>query len=145
MSEIDDLRAEVRKLSDRLEIIDLFYRFAAGMDGQDWTLLGGVWADDAVVDHTATHWGKGVVTEKQHGREEVMDAMKKGVSRHFVSHHVITNPRIALNGDRARAKGSRRPITAGDFNAERESADRIRHLNRSWAGRSKLAGAGQRR
>lgn len=103
MTEIDDLRAEVRRLSDRLEIIDLFYRFAAGMDGQDWTLLESIWADDAVVDHTATHWGKGIVEERQHGREEVMAAMKKGVSRHFVSHHVITNPRVTLDGDRARA------------------------------------------
>jgi hypothetical protein len=103
VGEIDDLRAEVRRLSDRLEIIDLFYRFAAGMDGQDWALLGSVWSDDAVVDHTGTHWGKGLVEELQHGREEVMRVMKKGVSRHFVSHHVITNPRIKLDGDRARA------------------------------------------
>jgi hypothetical protein len=96
MSEIEDLRAEVRRLSDRLEITDLFYRFAAGMDGQDWALLESV-------DHTGTHFGKGVVEELQHGREEVMEVMKKGVSRHFVSHHVITNPRIKLDGDRARA------------------------------------------
>jgi hypothetical protein len=103
MSEIEDLRAEVRRLSDRLEITDLFYRFAAGMDGQDWALLESVWSDDAIVDHTGTHFGKGVVEELQHGREEVMEVMKKGVSRHFVSHHVITNPRIKLDGDRARA------------------------------------------
>ena len=103
MSELDDLRAEVRRLSDRLEIIDLFNRFGAGMDGQDWTLLESVFSDDAVVDHTATHWDKGVVEELQRGRAEVMRAMKQGVSRHFVSHHVITNPRIALKGDRARA------------------------------------------
>lgn len=103
MSEIDDLRAEVRRLADRLDIIDLFYRFAAGMDGQDWALLESVWSDDAVVDHTGTHWGKGVVEELQHGRDEVMRVMKKGVSRHFVSHHAISNPRIALDGDRARA------------------------------------------
>lgn len=103
MGELDDLRTEVRHLTDRLDIIDVFHRFAAGMDGQDWTLLESVFADDAVVDHTATHWGKGVVEELQHGREEVMRVMKKGVSRHFVSHHVITNPRIKLFGDRARA------------------------------------------
>jgi hypothetical protein len=93
----------VRRLSDRAEIIDLFHRFAAGMDGQDWTLLESVFADDAIVDHTATHWGRGIVEELQHGRAEVMRVMKQGVSRHFVSHHVITNPRIALHGDRARA------------------------------------------
>ena len=29
--------------------------------------------------------------------------MKKGVSRHFVSHHVITNHRMRIEGDRARA------------------------------------------
>src|SRR3954468_23604893 len=99
MSEIEDLRVEVRRLADRLDITDLLYRFAAGMDGQDWALLGSGWADDAVVDHTGTHWGKGVVEELQHGRDEVMRVMKQGVSRHFVSHHVITNPRIAIAGD----------------------------------------------
>ena len=103
MSEIDELRAEVRRLADRLDIIELFHRFAAGMDGQDWSLLESVFADDAVVDHTATQWGKGLVEERQHGREEVMRAMRQGVSRHFVSHHVITNPRVRLDGDRARA------------------------------------------
>jgi hypothetical protein len=103
VNELDDLRAEVRRLSDRLDIADVFHRFAAGMDGQDWTLIESVFADDAVVDHTATHWGKGVIEELQHGRAEVMRAMKEGVSRHFVSHHVISNPRIALDGDSARA------------------------------------------
>lgn len=35
LSEIDDLRAEVRRLSDREAIRDLFSTFASGMDAQD--------------------------------------------------------------------------------------------------------------
>ena len=103
MSEIDDLRAEVRQLRDRLDITDLFTRFAAGMDAQDWPLLESVFADDAVVDHTAEHWGKGIVKDVQTGKAEVLPEMKRGVSRHFVSHHVITNHRMRIEGDRARA------------------------------------------
>lgn len=103
MSELDDLRTEVRRLSDQLEITDLFHRFAAGMDAQDWALLESVFADDAVFDHTAEHWGKGIVEDLQVGRQEVIRMMKIGVSRHFVSHHVITNHRMRVEGDRARA------------------------------------------
>ena len=104
MSEsIDELRAEVRRLSDRLDITELFHRFAAGMDAQDWSLLESVFADDAVYDHTAEHWGKGIVEDLQVGKPEVLRMMKKGVSRHFVSHHVITNHRMRVEGDRARA------------------------------------------
>ena len=103
MSEIDDLRAEVRALQDRLDITELFHRFAAGMDAQDWALLDTVFADDAVFDHTAEHWGKGIVEDLQVGKPEVLRMMKKGVSRHFVSHHVITNHRMRIAGDRARA------------------------------------------
>ena len=103
VSELDELRAQVRALSDRLEITELFHRFAAGMDAQDWSLLESVFSDDAVFDHTAEHFGKGIVEDLQVGKPEVIRMMKKGVSRHFVSHHVITNHRMRVDGDRARA------------------------------------------
>ena len=63
MSETDELRAEVRRLRDRLDITELFHHFAAGMDTQDWSLLESVFSDDAVFDHTAEHWGKGIVED----------------------------------------------------------------------------------
>jgi hypothetical protein len=37
------------------------------------------------------------------GIDEVMERMRDGVSKHFVSHHVITNHRATIDGDRARA------------------------------------------
>jgi len=103
MGELEELRAEVRSLADRLDITELFARFAAGMDAQDWEMLGSVFADDAVFDHTAEYWGKGIVEDVQVGKAEVLRMMKIGVSRHFVSHHVITNHRMKVAGDRARA------------------------------------------
>ena len=103
MSELEALRAEIRSVRDRLDITELFSRFAAGMDAQDWDLLASVFADDAVFDHSGEHWGKGFVADLQVGKPEVLRMMKIGVSRHFVSHHVITNHRMAIDGDRARA------------------------------------------
>ena len=51
--------------------------YFAGGDAGRADDLNAMFADDAVVDHTATHWGKGVVEELQHGRAEVMRAMKQ--------------------------------------------------------------------
>src|SRR5258708_37423754 len=103
MSELDELRAEVRALRDRAAIQDLFSQFAAGMDAQDWDLLGGVFSNDVVVDHTAEVWGRGRVEELWTGIDHVMERMKAGVSRHFVAQHMITNHRITIDGDRAGA------------------------------------------
>jgi len=102
MGELEELRAEVRSLRDRADIQDLFSQFAAGMDAQDWDLLERVFSDDIVVDHTAEVWGKGQVEDHWVGIDRVMDGMRTGVSRHFVSHHMITNHRVAIDGDRAR-------------------------------------------
>jgi SnoaL-like protein len=103
MSELDELRTEVARLRDRAAIQDLFAQYGAAMDAQDWELLRDVFAPDIVVDHTAERWGEGRVTDEWHGIDEVMKRMKEGVSRHFVSHHMMTNQRVELDGDTARA------------------------------------------
>jgi hypothetical protein len=103
MPKQDDLAARVRRLEDKEEIVELMHSFAAAMDVQDWDLLRSVFAPDIAVDHTAEHWNRGKVVEVQKGLDEVMRVMKAGVSRHFVSHHIITNHRIVVDGDRARA------------------------------------------
>jgi hypothetical protein len=101
-SEIAALRDEVRRLTDRDRIRTVFDDFAAGMDVQDWELLGSVFSADAVVDHSRQTWD-GHRDEIWSGHAEVMDRMRAGVSRHFAGQHVVTNHRIWLNGDRARA------------------------------------------
>ncbi|MBM4420132.1 MAG: nuclear transport factor 2 family protein [Chloroflexi bacterium] len=102
LSEIDDLRAEVRRLSDREAIRDLFSTFASGMDAQDWDVIESVWADDAVFDHSQFRWD-GMNEDVWDGKAHIMRKTKEGVSRHFTSHHIMTNIRIALDGDKAKA------------------------------------------
>jgi ketosteroid isomerase-like protein len=104
VSELDELRAEVRYLSDREAIRDVLTTFATAMDAQDWELLASVWTDDAIFDRTR----QGPVSADDpdgmwRGKQEIMAQMMAGVSRHFTSHHVLANHRISLDGDRAKA------------------------------------------
>ncbi|HZC70648.1 MAG TPA: nuclear transport factor 2 family protein [Jatrophihabitans sp.] len=105
MSELDDLRAQVRELSDREAIRDVLTTFATAMDAQDWELLASVWTDDATFDRRR----QGPLTAEDgtgrvwRGKQEVMAQLVAGVSQHFTSHHVLANHRITLDGDRAKA------------------------------------------
>lgn len=104
MSELDELRAQVRYLSDREAIRDVLTTFATAMDAQDWDLLASVWTDDAIFDRSR----QGQISADDQGgawrgKQEIMARMVEGVSRHFTSHHVLANHRISVDGDRAQA------------------------------------------
>jgi hypothetical protein len=99
---LDTLTATVNRLADRAAIIDLFSQFAAAMDVQDWDLLADVFSDDAIVDHSMETWD-GEVEELWVGIDEVMAKMRDGISRHASGHHMITNHRVTIDGDHARA------------------------------------------
>jgi hypothetical protein len=43
----------LREMSDRLEIQELFARYAHAVDSRDWVALKEVFTEDAVVDRTA--------------------------------------------------------------------------------------------
>jgi ketosteroid isomerase-like protein len=102
VSELDELRLEVRRLADREAIRDVFATFAAAMDGKDWSLLATVWTEDAVYDHSAFTWD-GLEEVVWHGRDDIMRRTIEGVSRHAASHHIVSNHRMRVEGDRARA------------------------------------------
>ncbi|MGH2492835.1 MAG: nuclear transport factor 2 family protein [Candidatus Limnocylindria bacterium] len=102
MGELDDLRAEVRRLSDREAIRDLFITFAAGMDSKDWDLISTIWADDAIFDHSQFGW-EGLSEDVWRGKQQIMKRTIEGVSRHFTAHHIMTNHRMTIDGDRAKA------------------------------------------
>lgn len=94
---------DVRELLDRALIEEVIHQWAASMDVQDWDLMNDAFADEIVVDHTEERYGQGRVIEVQRGRAEVIPVMVAGVSRHFVSHHIVTNHRIKVEGDSGRA------------------------------------------
>lgn len=102
MSELDELRREVGRLADREAIRDVFAAFAAAMDGKDWALLETVWTDDAVYDHSAFTWD-GLEEVVWRGKDEIVRRTIEGVSRHVASHHIVSNHRMRIDGDGARA------------------------------------------
>jgi IS5 family transposase len=98
----DGLQTKVNRLVDRAAISDLFSQFAAGTDVQDWELVADCFAPDAVLDLSRPVWD-GTKDQMWVGRDDVMSNLKKGISRHFVGHHMVTNHRCVIDGDRARA------------------------------------------
>jgi hypothetical protein len=102
VSDLDQLQARVNRLVDRAAICDLFSQFAAGTDVQDWQLVAECFSPDAVIDFTRPAWD-GTKDQVWVGFDDVMANLKRGLSRHFVGHHMITNHRCVIDGDRARA------------------------------------------
>jgi hypothetical protein len=85
------------EISDRLLINDLLDAYAAGCDAKDWDLVRTLFAPDAVLDYTASGGPKGSV-------DQVVPWLEKSLSLFVVTQHHITNRRIALEGETARAR-----------------------------------------
>jgi hypothetical protein len=102
VGELEDLRKEVQRLVDREAIRDVFITFAAAMDGKDWALLETIWTDDAIYDHSAFTW-EGLTANVWRGKADIMKRTIEGVSRHVAAHHIVTNHRMTIRGDGARA------------------------------------------
>jgi uncharacterized protein (TIGR02246 family) len=94
MNEIAALRREVARLADRDAVADIMSRFTAAMDSQDPDGFAPLFTEDIVIVH-----GGGSST----GLDQVVAGLKRAIGTHFTSHHMITNHRVALRGDTARA------------------------------------------
>jgi hypothetical protein len=101
MNDLVELRAEMRRLTDRNEIIAVFDRFGAAADMRDWDLMRDVFTPDAVLDHTAAHEADAAYDSVWDGFDMLLDKVRTGSERHAVTHHVITNHNIKLDDDRA--------------------------------------------
>jgi ketosteroid isomerase-like protein len=93
---VQELERRVARLADEEAIRCLLFEFAAASDGQDFDRLPELFTRDVVVEHP-----KGAA----HGRAEFIPQLRGALEQHFTSHHMITNIRIALAGDRARVVG----------------------------------------
>jgi hypothetical protein len=90
----------VREITDRAEITDALYRYAAGLDSGDATLLESALTDDAVVDLTAATAKLGLDFPALTPREVVVSALTAAVGPLDTSHS-ITNIRVDITGDTA--------------------------------------------
>ncbi|MGH9246523.1 MAG: nuclear transport factor 2 family protein [Acidimicrobiales bacterium] len=91
-AELRELREQIGSLVDRNAIEDLLSEFAAAMDGQDADRIPDLFTPDIVIEHP----GGGAT-----GRDEVVTQLTQAISHHFTSHHMITNHRGTVTGDRA--------------------------------------------
>ncbi len=90
--------SEVRlgELEDRLAITDVLYQYATALDTRDWDLLRSCFTADGVADFLEF----GGVNE---GRDAIVTLCGGVLSGLDASQHLIGNPRVVLDGDKATA------------------------------------------
>jgi ketosteroid isomerase-like protein len=95
-TETDEPFASLRKRLDRIEsvlaITELLYKYARGVDRGDAPLLKEVYHPDAIDVHAATFVGNGF---------EFADYITNAMKSALTNRHVVTNPLIEINGDKA--------------------------------------------
>jgi 3-phenylpropionate/cinnamic acid dioxygenase small subunit len=91
------LPLDAQLLTDRLDVIDTVYRFAAAIDTRDWAGYRAVFTDEIDVDYTSYRPGS---IARMPADDWVGRATRlfPGLD---ASQHSISNPRVALDGDRA--------------------------------------------
>lgn len=88
------LERRLGELEDRLAITDVLYQYATAIDTRDWDLLRICFTSDGVADFLEF----GGVNE---GRDAIVALCGGVLSGLDSSQHLIGNPRISLDGDRA--------------------------------------------
>jgi hypothetical protein len=90
------LETRLAELEDRLAITDVLYQYATGLDNRDWDLLRDCFTEDGVADFLEF----GGVNEGQEAIVELCSGVLAGLDS---NQHLIGNPRVKLDGDRAEA------------------------------------------
>lgn len=82
---------------DFIEICDLCYRYAAGVDGRDWALLRSIFTDRVTFDYSSLTGSPAV--------ELAADDWVAGIKPMFTAlaatQHAMSNPRVTVDGDDA--------------------------------------------
>lgn len=89
------------RAADRLAVVEALYRFAAGIDRRDWTMLASSLSEDAVSDFGPASAKAGFDYPVIEGRETIIAALSGSLSRLDTS-HTVSNPLVTLDGDTAR-------------------------------------------
>lgn len=87
--------------ADKLAVVDALYRFAAGIDLRDKSLLSSALAENAVSDFRPAAAKAGFEYPVIEGRDIIVAALTASLSK-LDTTHSVTNPRVTINGDTAR-------------------------------------------
>lgn len=82
----------LQEISDRFEIQDLLYDYAAIIDGKDFDRLRDIFTEDAFIDYSVYGGAKGSL-------EEIISFLKEAMSIFPNTHHLNANLQIRLKGD----------------------------------------------
>ncbi len=91
-----------RELRDRIEVTDALHRFGLGQDLCDRELFASAFSADAELDFrpAADRWG--ARPPLMTGRDTIVDTILAMFTGRVDTSHVVTNPRIVIEGDTAR-------------------------------------------
>ncbi|MFE6888072.1 nuclear transport factor 2 family protein [Streptomyces sp. NPDC057694] len=99
-----DSSTSLTATADKLAVVETLYRYAAGLDLRDKDLLASAFADDAVADFGPATKKAGQEYPPINGRETIAPALLSSLS-HLDTTHSLSNPRVALDGDKAHLEG----------------------------------------
>jgi hypothetical protein len=81
----------------RLDVAEVKYRYALGLDTRDWALYGSIFADEVDVDFSSYDRGE----PQRLTRDRWLDRVRPLFTGLDASHHVMTNPVVVAEGDGA--------------------------------------------
>jgi 3-phenylpropionate/cinnamic acid dioxygenase small subunit len=87
----------LQELLDKQQIIEVLYRYATALDTRRRALLDDVFVEDAI-------FVVGVGAGRYEGREAIGDVVTEFLGGLEASQHIVTNPVIELDGDRATSR-----------------------------------------
>jgi septum formation inhibitor-activating ATPase MinD len=91
----------VNDTADKLAVVDALYRFAAGIDLRDKSLLSSSLAENAVSDFRLAAVKAGFDYPVIEGRDVIVAALTDSLAT-LDTTHSVTNPRVTIDGDTAR-------------------------------------------
>jgi hypothetical protein len=89
-------------LRDRTEVIDALYRFGLGQDLHDRELFASAFSADAELDFRPAAAKAGIESDLMAGRDTIVDTIFGLFADRVDTTHVVTNPRVQVDGDTAR-------------------------------------------
>lgn len=107
---LDELEARVRRLEDREAIHGLFMRYRECLDEKDFSGYAALFAEDG--EFVAA----GGTAKGRDGIEELVDGMRGSLLTAVVGDdlHIVVNPEIRVDGDRATARSTWIYLVRGD-------------------------------
>ena len=97
MNQTFNLEEQVRRLTDRIEISELLFRFARALDTKDYAGYVALYAPDGILELPDPKGGPPIVLR----RDEMANAIPRSLGRYAATHHLSCNHQIEISGDTA--------------------------------------------